>query len=52
MCDLHMHAPQYAFRGLGMNLENPDWDMGLKSMRFPMRNGMRTANTRRWRMSG
>ncbi len=27
MCDLHMHAPQYAFRGLGMNLENPDWDM-------------------------
>ena len=21
LCDLHMHAPQYAFRGLGMDLE-------------------------------
>lgn len=35
MCDLHMHAPQYAFRGLGMNLENPDWDMWFEKYAFP-----------------
>ena len=25
MTDLHMHAPQYTFRGLGMDLELLDW---------------------------
>ncbi|WP_195276859.1 amidohydrolase family protein [Anaerotruncus rubiinfantis] len=25
LCDLHLHAPQYAFRGLGMDLELLDW---------------------------
>lgn len=25
MADLHLHAPQYAFRGLGMDLELLDW---------------------------
>ena len=35
MCDLHMHAPQYAFRGIGMNLENPDWDMWFEKYAFP-----------------
>lgn len=25
LIDLHIHAPQYAFRGLGMNLELIDW---------------------------
>jgi guanine deaminase len=24
-CDLHVHAPQYAYRGLGMDLELIDW---------------------------
>lgn len=30
--DLHVHAPQYAFRGLGMNLELIDW---LNTHTFP-----------------
>lgn len=25
LCDTHIHAPQYAFRGLGMDLELLDW---------------------------
>lgn len=25
MCDLHVHAPQFAYRGLGMDLELLDW---------------------------
>ena len=25
LCDLHVHAPQYTFRGLGMDLELLDW---------------------------
>ena len=25
LVDLHMHAPQFAFRGLGMDLELLDW---------------------------
>lgn len=25
LCDTHVHAPQYAFRGLGMDLELIDW---------------------------
>ena len=25
LVDLHMHAPQYAFRGMGMDLELMDW---------------------------
>ena len=32
MYDLHAHAPQYAFRGLGMDLELLDW---LNSQAFP-----------------
>lgn len=32
MTDLHVHAPQYAFRGLGMDLELLDW---LKTYTFP-----------------
>ena len=32
LCDLHMHAPQYAFRGLGMDLELLDW---LSTRTFP-----------------
>ena len=32
MVDLHIHAPQYAFRGLGMDLELLDW---LKTYTFP-----------------
>lgn len=32
MTDLHLHAPQYAFRGLGMNLELLDW---LHTYTFP-----------------
>ena len=30
-CDLHTHAPQYAFRGMGMDLELLDW---LKTYTF------------------
>lgn len=32
MVDLHVHAPQYAFRGLGMDLELLDW---LNTNTFP-----------------
>jgi len=32
LVDLHMHAPQFAFRGIGMDLELLDW---LKSYTFP-----------------
>ena len=32
MVDLHIHAPQYAFRGLGMDLELLDW---LQTYTFP-----------------
>lgn len=32
MTDLHLHAPQYTFRGLGMDLELLDW---LKTHTFP-----------------
>lgn len=32
MVDLHVHAPQYTFRGLGMDMELLDW---LKTYTFP-----------------
>ncbi|MBR4655470.1 MAG: amidohydrolase family protein [Oscillospiraceae bacterium] len=32
MCDLHVHAPQFGFRGLGMDLELLDW---LNTYTFP-----------------
>ncbi len=32
MVDLHIHAPQFTFRGIGMNLELLDW---LKTYTFP-----------------
>ena len=32
MSDLHVHAPQFAFRGLGMDMELLDW---LNSYTFP-----------------
>lgn len=35
MCDLHQHAPQYPFRGLGQNIEKPDWDSWFDLYAFP-----------------
>ncbi len=35
MCDLHQHAPQYMFRGLGQNIEKPDWDSWFDLYAFP-----------------
>jgi len=32
LCDLHIHAPQYALRGLGMDMELLDW---LNTYTFP-----------------
>ena len=32
LCDLHTHAPQYSFRGLGMDMELLDW---LDNYTFP-----------------
>ena len=32
LCDLHIHAPQYAFRGLGMDMELLEW---LEKYTFP-----------------
>lgn len=34
LSDLHVHAPQYSFRGLGMDLELLDW---LNTHTFPER---------------
>ena len=31
-CDLHVHAPQFSYRGLGMDLELIDW---LNTRAFP-----------------
>ena len=44
LCDLHLHAPQYGFRGLGRNIEAAG-EPGLISMRFP-----RKAITGIWNM--
>ncbi|MCI8479589.1 MAG: amidohydrolase family protein [Oscillibacter sp.] len=35
MCDMHLHAPQYPFRGLGQNIEKPDWDSWFDQYAFP-----------------
>ena len=32
LCDLHVHAPQFAYRGLGMDLELIEW---LERRAFP-----------------
>ncbi len=32
LTDLHVHAPQYSFRGLGMDMELLDW---LETNTFP-----------------
>lgn len=40
MTDIHIHAPQYAFRGLGMNLELLDW---LNTHTFPEESKYRDA---------
>jgi len=32
LCDLHVHAPQYSFRGLGMDMDLLDW---LNTYTFP-----------------
>lgn len=32
LCDLHLHAPQFSFRGLGMDMELLDW---LNTYSFP-----------------
>lgn len=35
MIDMHLHAPQYAFRGLGMHLEGKDWGTWFMRYAFP-----------------
>ncbi|MGI6235739.1 MAG: amidohydrolase family protein [Christensenellales bacterium] len=35
MCDMHLHAPQYAYRGIGMNIENPEWGTWFERYAFP-----------------
>lgn len=35
MCDLHIHAPQYSFRGIGQNIENSDWSSWFERYAFP-----------------
>ena len=43
MTDLHLHAPQYSFRGLGMDLELLDW---LSTYTFPRRPNTGICTTR------
>lgn len=36
MCDLHLHAPQYGFRGLGIHMDNDSsWDSWFEEYSFP-----------------
>jgi len=36
MCDMHVHAPQYGFRGMGMLLENnSEWETWFKKYSLP-----------------
>lgn len=35
MCDIHLHAPQYSFFGIGKNLENADWNDWFEKYAFP-----------------
>ncbi|MDP4109290.1 MAG: amidohydrolase family protein [Bacillota bacterium] len=35
MSDLHIHAPQYAFRGIGQNIEGSNWDSWFERYAFP-----------------
>jgi guanine deaminase len=35
MSDLHIHAPQYPFRGIGQNIENNEWNKWFERYAFP-----------------
>lgn len=36
MCDMHVHAPQYGFRGIGMLLDtNSEWETWFEKYSFP-----------------
>ena len=35
LCDLHLHAPQYAFRGLGRNIQSDGWGTWFDIYAFP-----------------
>ena len=36
MCDMHVHAPQYGFRGIGMLLDcNSEWETWFDKYSFP-----------------
>ena len=35
MCDMHIHAPQYSFHGLGQNIEKPEWSSWFEDYCFP-----------------
>ena len=36
MCDMHVHAPRYGFRGLGMLLDcNSEWETWFDRYSFP-----------------
>ena len=47
LIDLHVHAPQYPFRGLGMDQELIDW---LNTHTFPEEESIRIRNTQKRRM--
>ena len=35
MCDMHIHAPQYTFHGMGQNIEKPEWQSWFDTYCFP-----------------
>lgn len=35
LCDLHLHAPQYGFRGLGRNIQSDGWGTWFDIYAFP-----------------
>ena len=44
LSDLHVHAPQYAYRGLGMDMELLEW---LETYAFPEESGYKDDHDRR-----
>ena len=35
MSDIHIHAPQYVFHGIGQNIEKPEWSSWFETYCFP-----------------
>ena len=43
-CDLHVHASQYPFQGIGQNIENGQWDTWFERYAFPVESRFQDLN--------